>query len=133
LNIASALLSILLLVWVARRWQSVQSEAASDLLFGAAIAASLLAGSHMFTHDFSPLILAMFIAGAHLQQGLPRRHIAIAATLALFWTFPIYFVSVAWHCLYLMCPVLLLFVYSEIRAAEYASRHALAEVECVKA
>jgi hypothetical protein len=133
LNIASALLSILLLVWVARRWQLVKSEAASDLLFGAAIAASLLAGSHMFTHDFSPLILAMFIAGAHLQQGIPRRNIAIATTLALFWIFPIYFVFVAWHCLYLMCPVLLLFVYLEIRAAEYASRHGLAEVECVRA
>ena len=132
LNIVSAFLSILLLVWVARRWQSVKTESSADLLFGAAVAASLLAGLHMFTHDFSPLILAMFLAAAHFQKGVAGYRIPMAVSLAVFWSFPIYFLFVAWHCLYLMCPILFLFMYSGIRAAKYANRLGLAEVECVR-
>jgi len=133
LNIASACLSILLLVWVAHRWQSVKSESSSDLLFGAAVAACLLAGLHMFTHDFSPLILAMFLASAHFENGVAGYRVPMVMSLAIFWFFPIYFLSVAWHCLYLMCPVLLLFVFSGLRAAQYANRRNLAEIECVRA
>jgi hypothetical protein len=133
LNVASAFFSILVLIWVARRWQSVKSESSADLMFGATIAASLLAGSHMFTHDFSPLILAMFLAAAHFREGGRGYPVTMAMVLALFWAFPIYFLFVAWHCLYLLCPILLLFVYSGIRAAEYASRQWLAEIECVRA
>ena len=79
-------------------------------MFASAIAASLLSGSHMFTHDFSPMLLALFLVGANFpprpHQGLRS---TLAATMVLFWVFPIYFLFVAWHCLYLMCPVLLLF------------------------
>jgi len=47
----------------------------------------------------------------------------------VFWTFPIYFALVAWHCLYLMCPVLLLFVYLAVRMAKHASRLPVNAVE----
>jgi hypothetical protein len=133
LNIASALLSVLLLAWVAHRWESVKSESSADLVFGAAVAACLLAGSHMFTHDFSPQILAMFLAAPHLQNGVAGYRVPMVMSLAVFWFFPIYFLFVAWHHLYLMCPVLLLFVYSGLRAAQYANRRSSAETECVRA
>ena len=116
LNISVAVLSILLLWFVAREWKPAESEVADNLMFAAAIAACLLASSHMFTHDFSPLMLGLLLVAATLSRReiSPKQHVALRnatiATLAIFWTFPIYFMCVAWHCMYLMCPVLLVFV-----------------------
>jgi hypothetical protein len=140
LTITVALLSLLLLVAVALRWQSLsdcssQCGSSPDLMFAAAVAASLLAGSHMFTHDFSPLILAMFLAAAgfsHSGNGEYRTlRTAMNLTLVLFWFFPVYFLFVAWHCLYLMCPILLLFAYSALLGAKYFGPKRQCEVECV--
>jgi hypothetical protein len=142
LTITVALLSLLLLVAVALRWQSLsddssQSGSAFNLMFAAAVAASLLTGSHMFTHDFSPLILAMFLAAAgfsHSGRGEYRTlRTAMKLTLVLFWFFPVYFLFVAWHCLYLMCPILLLFAYSALLGAKYFGPKQQCEVECVTA
>jgi hypothetical protein len=108
---------------------SVASAVSCDLVFGAAISASLVAGAHMFTHDFSPLILAMFLTAANIRQAIAEPRIAVAIVLTVFWTFPIYFVLVAWHCLYLICPVLLLFVYLAVRMARHASRLPVNAVE----
>src|SRR5262249_38344673 len=93
LNIVVALLSILLLGLVAWRWNSLRGTSSLDLMFAAALAASLAAGSHMFTHDLSPLIVPMFLAAAHVST--PRFHflgrIAIRIVLSILWAFPIYF------------------------------------------
>src|SRR5205823_4557557 len=64
LNILVALLSISLLGWLAMRWPR-SNDRSFNLMFAAAIAASLLCGSHMFAHDFSPLILAMLLVVVH--------------------------------------------------------------------
>jgi hypothetical protein len=142
LTLTVALLSVLLLVAVAVRWQSLSDDSSQhgssiDLIFAAAVAASLLAGSHMFTHDFSPLMLAMFLAAAGFSNsdatGNGALRIAMKLTLVLFWFFPIYFLFVAWHCLYLMCPVLLLFAYSALLGAKYLGPQRQAEVECLTA
>jgi len=109
LNLLAGALSLLLLVWVAQRWSPVSSRAGSDLMFASAISASLLAGSHMFTHDFSPLLVAMFVVGAQLKTLQKSTYRTLRMILVIFWTFPIYFLFVAWHCLFLMCPILLLF------------------------
>jgi len=117
LNAVVAGLSVFLLGLVAWRWTSV--GAGSRLMFAAAISASLLAGSHMFTHDFSPMLLAMFIVAAELnrlQMNVGRRILTI--TLVVFWIFPVYFLCVTWHCLFVMCPVLLLFTWCAVRGAE---------------
>jgi hypothetical protein len=53
--------------------------------------------------------------------------------MVLFWIFPIYFVFVAWHCLYLMCPVLLMFSISALLAATDATRQTPTEVQFVAA
>ncbi len=142
LAITVALLSFLLLAAVAVRWQAVSEDSSQDgsrfnLMFAAAIAASLLSGSHMFTHDFSPLMLAMFLAAAGFSNSSKAGHgalrVTMKITLVLFWFFPIYFLFVAWHCLYLMCPALLLFAYSALLGAKYLGLQRQAEVECVAA
>jgi len=133
LSVASTFLSILFLAWISRQWPSEKPDASSDLIFGAAIAASLAASAHMFMHDFSPLILPMFLTAANIRQEIAKPRIAMVIVLAVFWTLPIYFALVAWHCLYLMCPVLLLFVYLAVRMAKPASRLPTSTPECVGA
>ena len=126
LNVMVLSLSILLLGVVAWRWTRPHSRASFELMFAAALAASLVAGSHMFTHDFSPLILAMFLAAAGFSgsagKALVWPRFAMAISLVLFWAFPIYFVFVAWHCLFLMCPVLLLFTWAALWTAHSIER-----------
>jgi len=123
LNLVVAFFSIALLALVARLWQSVGDRASNELMFAAAIPASLLAGSHMFTHDFSPLLLALFLVAANFPQRRYRGlRFVLGTTMALFWTFAIYFLCVAWHCLFLMCPILLLFAISAMLAARHASQ-----------
>ena len=126
LNIIVGSLSIMLLGWVAWRWESA-AENSSDLMFAAAVAASLLSGLHMFTHDFSPLILPMLLVAGRsgtdsARRGFSGARAAISTSLVLFWTVPIYFVFVRLHCLYLMGPVLLLFAWGTTQAAKRAQK-----------
>ena len=55
------------------RWSPDGQNPAFDLMFAAAVTASLLSGFHMFTHDFSPLILAMLVAAGQISPGLNSR------------------------------------------------------------
>jgi hypothetical protein len=132
LNLVVALLSIALLVFVARRWGTGGEREGDDLIFASAVAASLLAGSHMFTHDFSPILLALFLTGATFpSRQYPGFRAALATTMVLFWCFPIYFLFVAWHCLYLMCPILLLFSISALLASRHITRATPTEAQFV--
>ena len=83
----------------------------------------------MFTHDFSPLILGMLIAGmAFFGTGLsPQpRFLGITGriTLILLWTFPLYFLLVGIHGLFLLCPILLLFTSAVLFQAKYLKSYA---------
>jgi Glycosyltransferase family 87 len=122
LNLVVAALSLALLGWVSWKWNSMRTDHTSEPMFAAAVGASLLCGSHMFTHDFSPLIVAMLLALGHSSvgkkdQGVGAAAVAVRISSALFWMFPIYFLAVKWHCLYLMAPVLLLFIWGSMRIA----------------
>jgi hypothetical protein len=129
LNIFVAIFSLALLAWVASRWagslENPSIDRSFESMFSASVAASLLCGSHMFTHDFSPLILPMLLTAGSLSnlqirfQASPRTRRAIKLTLVLFWAFPIYFLFVKWHSLYLMGPILLLFVWETISIAKH--------------
>jgi hypothetical protein len=133
LNLIVAVLSIALLIFIARRWEPSETRAEA-LIFASAIAASLVSGSHMFTHDFSPMLLALFLAGANFPPRLHRGlRFGLAATMVLFWSFPIYFLFVAWHCLYLMCPVLLLFAISALLASRHVAEQTPNEIQFVAA
>jgi len=130
---ASLLLSVLLLVWIARQWRLATSQSSSDLLFGSAIAASLLAGSHMFTHDLSPLLFSMLLILAHFDGANAKVRVLLVFTMAVFWTFPLYFLCVAYHCLYLMCPVLVLFVFAAVQMAKTVEKNRVVEAGYLKA
>jgi hypothetical protein len=131
LNIVVVILSLLLLGFIANYWQSHDEHDSSGLMFASAVAASLLTGSHMFTHDFSPLALSLFIAAANFANlGDRELRWTLMATVVLFWSFPIYFLFVAWHCLYLLCPVLLLFAFSTLLASKYVGSNTPAQVKC---
>ena len=132
LSIISAFLSFLLLGLVALGWRSTPSDSATDLSFAAAICASLVTSSHIYTHDFSPLILSMFLAAAHVGTQSMRLRIGLVLSLAMFWSGVVYFVCVAWHCMYLMCPVLLLFLLASLQGAKCAARR-VQEKACVTA
>lgn len=123
LNIVAAGLSITLLAWIARRWERAEGHSTSDSTFAAAVAVALLTGSHMFTHDFAPLVIPMFLVAAQLSQRKSQSTsyvacLALRSTLILFWMFPIYFLLVKWHCLFLMAPVLLVFVWAAMKQTE---------------
>jgi hypothetical protein len=130
LNILVALLSLSLLGWLAMRWRGLEDRS-FNLMFAAAIGASLLCGSHMFTHDFSPLILAMLlVAGQDCVFPSAGWGSAFAGTstrsaLAVFWTFPIYFLFVKWHCLFLLGPALFLFVWGAVRVSSVQKTHSV--------
>jgi hypothetical protein len=115
------ILSLALLAWIAWRWRG-DNQDSLDALMAAALIASLVSGSHMFTHDFSPLVLAMFLVGWHISGLGSDADSLLRATLrvllVILWAFPVYFLLVAKHCLFLLCPVLLLFIYCSVRMAE---------------
>jgi Glycosyltransferase family 87 len=134
LNVVVIMLSVLLLVFIAWYWRSYDEHDSNGLMLASGISAALLAGSHMFTHDFSPLALALFIALANFPERKHRElRWTLTATVGLFWTVPIYFFFVAWHCLYLLCPVLLLFAFATLLASKYAGGQTPTEVKCVTA
>ena len=71
---------VLLLGLVAWYWQSHEEHNSNRLIFASAVSASLLTGSHMFTHDFSPLILALFlVAGNFPKEALIKSGVNPAA------------------------------------------------------
>ena len=113
-------------VWLTEHYFTGESVYSDSLMFAAALAASLVAGSHMFTHDFSPLILAMFLGAASSSgsagKALVWPRFAMSISLVLFWAFPVYFLFVAWHCLFLLCPVLVLFTWAALSAAHSIKR-----------
>ncbi len=123
LSITVLALSVTLLFFVARNWNAPHGSSGDNLMFAAAVAGSLLSGSHMFAHDFSPLLLPMFLAWESLPPpSLRVLRAAMIFTLVVFWLSPVYFVLVALHGMYLMCPVLALFAISAVLIAKYAGK-----------
>ena len=120
LGVGVLALSVAVLVFIARRWNAPRGSSGDSLMFAAAVAGSLLCSSHMFTHDFSPLVLAMFIALGSLPSRSHRGlRIAMIFTLVVFWLPPAYFILVAFHRMYLMCPVLALLAIAAVLRAKY--------------
>ena len=128
LNISVLALSVGILLFIASRWKAPRGSSEDNLMFATGVVGSLLSGSHMFTHDFSPLLLALFIALANFaprsQRGLRA---AMVFTLVMLWLPPVYFVLVAFHGMFLMCPVLALFAVSAVLSAKYAGQSLLLE------
>jgi len=108
-----------LILWVAWCLKSAGAEgAAGDLMFAATIVVSLVTGAHMFMHDLSPLLLAMWLAVAHFPARERRAlRTILGAALVLFWMPPLYIALVACHRGYLGLPVLIIFLGGVVAAA----------------
>jgi hypothetical protein len=91
-------------------------------MFAGALAVSLLTGFHMLSHDLSPLMLAMLLVAGHFpSRGRSTLRLAVGTTLAFFWIPPLYFLLLAGHHLYLICPALVVFALSAFRLAGSAN------------
>jgi hypothetical protein len=118
IRVIVALVSALLICLVAWRWSRGEQENSNsaDLMFAAAIVVSLVTGFHMFAHDLSPMLLAMLLVMANLpRQGNRGLRVTLQATLVLLWIPPLYFVLLAWHCVYLWVPVLIVFMIGTLK------------------
>jgi len=120
-NSIVAAISVFLVLFTAWCWRQEDRRTADrsfDLMFAGALAVSLVTGFHMYTHDFSPLMLALLLVAAHFpgRDKLALR-LALGTTLILFWIPPLYFALVSWHSLYLMSPVLIVFGVSALTLA----------------
>jgi hypothetical protein len=118
IRVIVALVSAFLICLVAWRWSRGEQENSNsaDLMFAAAIVVSLVTGFHMFAHDLSPMLLAMLLVMANLpRQGNRGLRVTLQATLVLLWIPPLYFVLLAWHCVYLWVPVLIVFMIGTLK------------------
>lgn len=106
-------LSLSLILFTAWRWHRGDRRNPDDslgVMYAAAVAVSLMTGFHMFTHDFSPLMLALLLVAGHFPgRKRPALRIILATVMALFWIPPVYFGLVALHAMYLMFSLLLIF------------------------
>jgi hypothetical protein len=114
--------STFLILWTVWRWRKTVPAADGrtfDLMFAAAIVVSLVTGLHMFTHDLSPLMLAMLLVIAHFpERGRPALRWTLGVSLVLLWIPLLYFALLAWHCAYLWFAVLMMFLFGVLRQAE---------------
>jgi hypothetical protein len=115
-----SLISGLLILSTAWQWMRADRAGlgrADDVIFAAAIVVSLVTGLHMFTHDLSPLMLAMLVSLPDISESrgaLPRM---LTVCMILLWIPPLYFVLLAWHHIYLLFPLLLLLIVGMMRIA----------------
>ncbi len=109
-----AAVSIFLVLWSAWRWKTARLPAdprTFDLMFAATIVVSLVTSLHMFTPDFSPLIIAMLLVAQYFPGHSHRfLRIVLGTTLVMFWMPPLFLVLLARHWVYLWFPVLMLFM-----------------------
>jgi hypothetical protein len=120
ISLLVAVVSFGLIALVAQHWQRAVAnrgrEAGGDLMFAAGVAVSLVTGFHMFTHDFSPLALSLFLVAAHLPATGRWRYL-MGAALVVFWIPPVFFALLATHSVYLIFPLLIGFAFGALRLA----------------
>ena len=127
ISLLVAAISAALIGWSAWRWREPDRAERKwslnlrnfDLMFAAAVVVALVTGFHMFTHDLSPLLLAMLLGAAHCPgSDRPVLRAILATALTLFWIPFLYFALLAWHCVYLWFPVLMMFMIATLKLAE---------------
>jgi hypothetical protein len=127
ISLLVAALSVALIGWSALRWREANHAELGrspnlrnfDLMFAASVVVALVTGFHMFTHDLSPLLLAMLLAVAHFPgHDRPALRLALGTAMTLFWIPFLYFALLAWHCVYLWFPVLMIFMIATFKLTE---------------
>ncbi len=110
-----AVISATLVSWGAWIWndaKKTRDPRRTDLAFACAVVVSLMTGYHMFTHDLSPLILAMLLACSHLSESKRiELRLVLLACMVLSWIPFTYFVLLGAHVFYCFFLVLLAFAF----------------------
>jgi len=121
-----AAMSGALIGWGAWCWRAIDDGRRGrtfDLMFAVSVVVALVAGFHMFTHDLSPLLLAMLLVAGHFPgRDRPALRFTLGATLVAFWIPASYFVLLAWHCFYLWFLVLMIFMMDTLKLAEIPAK-----------
>ena len=120
IHILSAAIAAAFLFYVAHlRQQQEIKDCGFDLCFAATIIIAMVASSHMFTHDMSPLVLASLLTAAQIPaQSNSALRIALRVLIFILWIPPLYFALVASHCMYLFLVVLMTFAAALFVAAK---------------
>ena len=111
LHLASTLISLLLVGFMAWRWRREDSAdgGSFNLMFAASLVASEVAAPYLYTHDLTPTLLAMLlvIRSAELSRSSVWRWIVTVSVVLLY--LPVYPFLVPRGALFLIAPVLLAF------------------------
>jgi hypothetical protein len=106
-------LSLFLIAGIGWRWRQVdqldgtKAKNTSDLMFAAALVVSLVTGFHVFSHDLSPLMLALLLVLAHFPpREKPILRVALVIALVLLWMPPVYLWLISKYLLCLLFPIL---------------------------
>jgi Glycosyltransferase family 87 len=122
ISLLVAAISVSLIGWSAWHWRTTDATGRArtfDLMFAVSVVVALVTGFHMFTHDLSPLLLAMLLVAAHFPgSSRPALRLTLGTALVLFWIPPLYFALVAWHCMYLWFLVLAVFMVGTFKLVE---------------
>lgn len=76
-------------------------------MFAAALVVALVTGFHMFSHDMSPLMIALLLLLAHFPgRDRPILRLGVATTLVLLWLPPLYLWLMSKYLTCLIFPIL---------------------------
>lgn len=108
---AAALISILLIGFVAWRWRRDDSAGggSSDVMFAASLVVSEVAAPYLYTHDMTPTLLAVLLvigSSAWSRRGVCR--LIVTASVVILYI-PVYPFLVPRGALFLLAPVLVAF------------------------
>ena len=115
-------MSTFLVAWTAWQWNRIErlsNRQNIGLMFGAAIVISLITGSHMFTHDLSPMMVTLLLALNGVAESSDRGlKVILFACITLFWIPPLYFVLLGQHRMYLLFLLLIVFALGIMKLAQ---------------
>jgi Glycosyltransferase family 87 len=111
-----------LLILVARYWDSREGDRGPgglDLVFAAALAASVAVAPHLNVHDLTPMLLAIILVIASPEWAVKSNgRLVLLSTISILYVMPLYYlVLVGFGALYLVAPVLIVFALATLGLA----------------
>lgn len=127
-DIVVAAVSMFLIVYTGEYWRQLDRSnpaGGSDLMFAAALVVALVTGFHMFSHDMSPLMIALLLLLAHFPgRDRPVLRLGLATMLVLLWLPPLYLWLISRYLMCLIFPILALVGLTVLHLAGRASEAA---------
>jgi hypothetical protein len=120
----TAALALSLVLFLARAWERAEGsgdEAASDLMFAAALTASLVISPYLHLHDLTPMVLSLaLVVGSPHWAEKSWVHTILTGIIATLYAVPLYLILLQRQALYLWAPILVAFALFTIKLAQVA-------------